>query len=116
MNTTVWDKHIYEYKYPNAAIYEDVTPTRSRIMLELRNKKDNDNNRVYKYVWSKDGKIFIRNEDEAKRTPMPKRSPQRPEDLKKNGWTDQEIENIIIKKEGLISNSQQSAPNQETTN
>ena len=87
------------YKYPNAAIYEDVTPTRSRIMFELRNKKDKDNNRVFKYVWSKDGRIFIRIEDEAKQGPMPKpRSLQRPEDLKKYGWTDQEIENIIINK------------------
>ena len=87
------------YKYPNAAIYEDVTPTRSRIMFELRNKKDDDNNRVFKYVWSKDGRIFIRTEDEAKQSPMPKpRSLQRPEDLKKYGWTDQEIENIIINK------------------
>ena len=36
-------------KYKSAAIYEDVTPLRSRIMYELRNR---DERKMFKYVWS----------------------------------------------------------------
>ena len=87
------------YKYQNASIYEDVTPTRSRMMFELRNKKTSDNERMYQYVWSRDGKIFVRTKEEAERSPMPRpRALQRPEDLKPFGWTDQEIKNIIENK------------------
>ena len=87
--------------YPNAAIYEDVTPLRSRIMYELRNRMDSANNKIWKFVWSRDGKIFVRTEDEAKMdkdtAPKPK-CVQRPEDLKTLGFSDAEIKVIIINK------------------
>ena len=88
-------------KYPNAAIYEDVTPLRSRIMYELRNRMDSANNKIWKFVWSRDGKIFVRTEDEAKMdkdsAPKPK-CVQRPEDLKTLGFSEAEIKDIIINK------------------
>ena len=88
-------------KYPNAAIYEDVTPLRSRMMYELRNRLDSANNKKWKFVWSRDGKIFVRTEAEAlmdrESAPKPK-CVQRPEDLKNLGFSDAEIQVIIMNK------------------
>ena len=55
--------------HPNAAIYEDVTPLPSRIMYQLRNRKDQHDNRKWKYVWSRDGRIYCRTQEESERTP-----------------------------------------------
>ena len=89
-------KHKQGCMYPNAEMYEDVTPLRSRIMYALRKKLDSQGQRKYKYVWSTDGKIFIRTEAEANMENVPRaKSVQRPEDLEKFGWTKEEIEKII---------------------
>ena len=46
--------------HPDAAIYEDVTSLRSRIMYQLRNRKDRDDIKKWKYVWSREGRINCR--------------------------------------------------------
>ena len=84
-------------KYKNVAIYEDVTPLRSRIMYELRNR---DNKQAFKYVWSRGGRIFCRTQAEANMTTnMPKPTViNKPEDLLKIGFTESEVEAIILNK------------------
>ena len=83
-------------KYKNVSIYEDVTPLRSRIMYELRQR---DNRQAYKYVWSRGGRIFCRTPEEASMNPVPKpKIINRPEDLLKIGFTEQEVEDIILNK------------------
>ena len=80
-------------KYSNVAIYEDVTPLGSRMMYELRNRMDSANNKVWKFVWSRDGIFLLRTEDEAKMekdsAPKPK-CVQLPEDLKNLGFSEEE--------------------------
>lgn len=86
-------------KWPEAAIYEDVTPLRSRILYELRNRKDSEENKKYKYVWSREGRMYCRTEQEAAMEPQPKpKVVNRAEDLLKLGWTEQEVENILWSK------------------
>ena len=81
--------------HPNAAIYEDVTPLRSRIMYQLRNRKDQHDNRKWKYVWSRDGRIYCRTQEESERTPQPKpHIVNRVEDLKDLGFSDEDINTI----------------------
>ena len=81
--------------HPNAAIYEDVTPLRSRIMYQLCNRKDQHDNRKWKYVWSRDGRIYCRTQEESERTPQPKpHIVNRVEDLKDLGFSDKEINTI----------------------
>ena len=83
-------------KYKNVAIYEDVTPLRSRIMYELRNR---NNKQTFKYVWSRGGRIFCRTHEEANMTTMPKPTViNKPEDLQKVGFNESEIEAIILNK------------------
>ena len=54
---------------------------------------------MFRYVWSRDGKIFIRTKEELAMETMPRpRALQRPEELKKLGWTDEEIKKIIENK------------------
>ena len=85
--------------YPKAEIYEDVTPLRSRILYALRNKKDQADNKVFRYVWSREGRIYCRTEAESKQTPQPKANIINcPQDLSKLGWTQHEINEIIHKK------------------
>ena len=72
------------------AIYEDVTPLRSRIMYELRNRGDK---KAFKYVWSRGGRIYCRVTDDADKTTI-----NNPQDLLKVGFTNQEIEDIIAMK------------------
>ena len=70
-------------KYKNVAIYEDVTPLRSRIMYELRQR---GNKEAFKYVWSRGGRIFCRTPEEANMNPPPKPNViNKPEDLSKVG-------------------------------
>ena len=49
--------------------YEDVTPLRSRIMYQLRQR---DDKKAFKYVWSRGGRIFVRTHEEAEAEPQPK--------------------------------------------
>ena len=59
-------------------------------MYELRNRKHttNANERMFRYVWSRDGKIFVRTKEELAMDTVPRpRALQRPEDLDKLGWT-----------------------------
>ena len=39
-----------EVPYPDAMIFEDVTPLRSRILYHLRNKENANKEKVYKFV------------------------------------------------------------------
>ena len=85
--------------YPHVAIYDDVTPLRSRILYALRNKKNNDGNKVYKFVWSREGRIYCRTESESQQeTQPPPHIVNCSQDLRKLGWKDSEIEDIIHKK------------------
>ena len=84
--------------YENIKMYEDVTPLRSRILYALRNKKDGEN-KEFRYVWSREGRIYARKATEITQTPQPKpHIINRPEDLTKLGWTPEQIENIIYNK------------------
>lgn len=81
--------------HPDAAIYEDVTPLRSRIMYQLRNRKDDQGNKVWRYVWSREGRIYCRTQEESEKSPQPKpKIVNRVEDLKKLGFSDEEITSI----------------------
>ena len=83
-------------KYRNVAIYEDFTPLRSRIMYELRNRNEK---KAFKYVWSRGGRIFCKTPEQADMTPSPKPTViNKPEDLSKVGFTNEEIESIILNK------------------
>ena len=44
--------------YPDLAIYEDLTPLRSRMLYALRNRKDSEGHKVYKFTWSKEEGYF----------------------------------------------------------
>ena len=85
-------------KYDAVFINDHVTPLRNRILYELRNR---DNKTAFKYVWSREGRIFARKPSEVftDRTKQPKpHTLTRPEDLKPLGWTDEEIQAIIVDK------------------
>ena len=74
--------------YPKAEIYEDVTPLRTRILYALLNKKNQADNEVFRYVWSREGRIYCRTEAESKQTPQPKANIINcPQDLFKLEWT-----------------------------
>ena len=78
----------------NASLYEDVTPLRSRIMYQLRQR---DAKKAFKFVWSKGGRIYARTHAEAEMTtnqPKP-RIINNPDDLLKNGFSQSEIDSII---------------------
>ena len=75
--------------YPKAEIYEDVTPLRSRILFALRNRKDRADNKIYRYVWSREGRIYCRTESES-----PANKITCPKDLEKLGWSPSEIQEI----------------------
>ena len=77
----------------SARLYEDVTPLRSRIMYNLRNK---DDKKAFKYVWSRGLRIFARTHEEAAMEPQPKPHViNNPDDLLKIGFSETEIEAII---------------------
>ena len=86
---------------PDAFICEDVTPLRSRIMYQLRNR---DDKKAFKHVWSIDGRIYCRTPEQAEQAAEARRRKQpeprasvvnNPSDLLKLGWTQQEIEDIM---------------------
>ena len=86
-------------EWPESAIYEDVTPLRSRILYEMRNRKDNEDKKMFKYVWSRERRMYCRTEEEATKQPQPKPHViNRAEDLMKLGWTEKEVEEIIWNK------------------
>ena len=76
-------------------MYEDVTPLRSRIMYQLRQRNDKQ---AFKFVWSKAGRIYARTPEEAA---LPRDQQQKPliintpDDLTKAGFSEAEIEDII---------------------
>ena len=79
----------------NVSIYEDVTPLRSRIMYQLRQR---DNKQAFRYVWSKGGRIYARTPEQAALPREEQPKPliiNTPDDLTKAGFTEQEIEDII---------------------
>ena len=83
-------------KYRNVAIYEDVTPLRSRIMYELRQRNEK---KAFRYVWSRGGRIFCKTPEQADMSPSPKPHViNKPEDLAKVGFSEAEIEAIILNK------------------
>ena len=84
--------------YDSVYINDHVTPLRNRIMYELRNR---DNKQLFKFVWSRQGKIYARKYSEitTDRSNQPKPHViHRPEDLKSLGWSEEEIVNIIENK------------------
>ena len=85
-------------RYDSVFINDHVTPLRNRIMYELRNR---ENKTAFKYVWSREGRIYARKPSEVftDRTLQPKpHTLTRPEDLKSLGWSDEEILDIIENK------------------
>ena len=87
--------------YPNIAIYEDVTPLRSRMLYALRNRKESGdpNKKLYRYVWSKNGRIYALTEQQVTAADQLNRPKPKivncPQDLTHLGFTDKEIEDII---------------------
>ena len=88
--------------YPEAAIYEDVTPLRSRMLFALRNKMESDGKKKFKFVWTRDGRICARTEEESQRKNESGQPAQprphfinTPQDLLKEGWNAQEVHDII---------------------
>ena len=92
--------------HTGAQIYDDVTPLRSRILMALKHRKMGDTEvKKFKFVWSREGRIFARTEEESKqrvvnpvtgKEGMPKpHIINKPQDLRNLGWSDQEILDII---------------------
>ena len=80
-----------------AIIYEDVTPLRSRMMYQLRHRQ-RDNKQAFRFVWSKAGRIYARTPEQAALERQQQDLPyifNTPDDLKKVGFNEQEIEDII---------------------
>ena len=93
--------------HTGARIYDDVTPLRSRILYALRNRKlPGTETKKYKFVWSREGRIFARTEEESKMRinrngkdiPHPPHIINNPQDLKDLGWSPEEILDIIDNK------------------
>ena len=99
---------LHEHNTPThtgARIYDDVTPLRSRILYALRNRKvDNTEVKMFKFVWSNEGRIFARTEAQTNQTTVnpvtgrdvwPKYIINKVQDLGKLGWQESEILDII---------------------
>ena len=69
------------------------------MLYALRNRTNTGGNKTFKYTWSKEGRLYCRTEEQTKigqNQKLPKPGVvNRPQDLKKLGFTDVEIENII---------------------
>ena len=77
----------------SAKLYEDVTPLRSRIMYQLRQK---DDKKAFKFVWSRGLRIYARTHEEAAMEIQPKpHIINNADDLLKLGFTEDEVEAII---------------------
>ena len=102
-------KKLHENSTPThtgAKIFDDITPLRSRIMYALRNRKvGGTEEKKYKFVWSNEGRIFARTEEDSKRKvihPITRKEVlpkpaiiNKAQDLEKLGWTKEEILDII---------------------
>ena len=89
--------------YPNLGIYEDLTPLRSRMLYALRNRTNAAGTKVYKFTWSKEGRIFCRTEEQTKPVGHGQKLPKpgivnKPSDLLKLGFTEQEVQDIVNNK------------------
>ena len=93
--------------HTGARLYDDLTPLRSRILFSLRNKKVDDQDvKKYKFVWTREGRIFARTEEESQRTIHkngkdvlpPPHIVNKAQDLKQLGWSEAEILAIINNK------------------
>lgn len=76
-------------------MYEDVTPLKSRIMYQLRQRNEK---KAFRYVWSKGGRIYARTHEDAEKPREQQDKPyiiNTPDDLLKTGFSEDEIENII---------------------
>ena len=83
-------------KYRNIAIYEDVTPLRSRIMYELRQRNEK---KEFRYLWSRGGRIFCKTPEQVDMSPSARPYViNKPEDLVKVGFSEEEIKTIILNK------------------
>ena len=81
-------------------MYEDVTPIKSRIMYQLRQRKHKTlkDTKAYRYVWSKGGRIYARTLEDAQKPRDAQDKPfiiNNPDDLSNLGFSEEEIENII---------------------
>ena len=73
------------------------------MLYALRNRKNLDGAKTYKFTWSKEGKIFCRTEDQTKPTGPGQKLPRpgvvnKPEDLLKLGFTEQQVQDIVTNK------------------
>ena len=73
------------------------------MLYALRNRKIEDGTKMYKFTWSKEGKIFCRTEEQTKPVGSGQKLPRsgvvnKPKDLLKLGFTEQQVEEIIINK------------------
>ena len=89
--------------YPNLGFYEDLTPLRSRMLYALRNRKTQGGNKVYKFTWSKQGRIFCRTEQQTIPSGPDRKIPKpsvvnKPSDLINLGFTQEEVNEIISPK------------------
>ena len=103
-------KTLHENSAPThtgARIYDDVTPLRSRILYALRNRKiPGTETKKYKFVWSREGRIFARTEEESNMhinrngtdIPHPPHIIKKLQDLQHLGWSPDEILAIINNK------------------
>ena len=89
--------------YTNLGFYEDLTPLRSRMLYALRNRKTQGGNKVYKFTWSKQGRIFCRTEQQTIPSGPDRKIPKpcvvnKPSDLINLGFTQEEVNEIISPK------------------
>ena len=73
------------------------------MLYALRNRKNEDGTKTYKFTWSKEGKLFCRTEEQAKPTGPGHKLPRpgvvnKPKDLLKLGFTEQQVQEIILNK------------------
>ena len=76
----------------NTAMYEDVTPMKSRILFQLRNR---DDKKAFKFVCSKGGRIYTLTHEEADQDRPRPHLINNPDDLLKVGFSQIEIDSII---------------------
>ena len=73
------------------------------MLYALRNKKNEDGFKTFKFTWSKEGKIFCRTEEQTKPVGPGQKLPRpgvvnKPNDLQKLGFTKQQVQDIINNK------------------
>ena len=91
-------KHLRSYShpfYPQLVIYDDLTTLSSWMLYTLQNRTNSAGTKEYKYILSKEGRIFCRTEQQTRPTGQGQKLPKpgivnKPSDLLKLGFTDQE--------------------------